>query len=183
MGRNCGMTIEEARQCIGYKVRIMNRGSSQHFGRGTLLDIRGQDGVVKVENHGGHKLEHIPLADLKPWKAGIARQQEVEGRSAVAPSPAATPSAPEPAAAIQKSSSPAAKTLVPGSEGQSRRELALEDAIDALKALRDAEAMQWEAEVMLREAKVEVQRALGHWQSVSANLQEAIALLLPEGLS
>lgn len=185
MGRHSGMTIEEARACIGYLVRIRDRGSSQHFGRGTLLDIRGQDGVVKVENHGGHRLEHIPLADLNPWKAGIARQRELKGLPALEVH-AQAEKAEETAAvsaADKKSPSPAAGMLAPGSEGQSRRELALEDAIAALKAVRDAQAMQREAEAMLSEAKVEVKRALGQWQSVNSSLQEAIAPLMSEGLS
>ena len=65
------MTRKEATSLIGSNVRVRPSGRNTHFGRGRLLDVRGKYGIVKLyPRH--RKLCRVPLAGLRPWKAGNA---------------------------------------------------------------------------------------------------------------
>ena len=70
------LSRETAGFSVGRFVRIRNKGSSQHFGRGRLLAIKGDKGIVEPSRHG--HTEEIPLSLLNPWKGGNARMDQLE---------------------------------------------------------------------------------------------------------
>ncbi|MCE5327857.1 MAG: hypothetical protein LLG01_15735 [Planctomycetaceae bacterium] len=63
------MQLANPHQHVGSNVRIRSHGSSQHFGRGRLLRVEGQFGIVQpFQRH--RKEERVPLTDLHTWSAG-----------------------------------------------------------------------------------------------------------------
>ncbi|MCE5280302.1 MAG: hypothetical protein ABFD92_07670 [Planctomycetaceae bacterium] len=63
------MHLHNPHEHIGSNVRIRSHGSSQHFGRGRLIRIEGQFGIVQpFQRH--RKKERVPLTDLHTWAAG-----------------------------------------------------------------------------------------------------------------
>jgi len=80
------MQIVNPREHVGCNVRIRPHGSSPHFGRGRLLGIEGQCGIVKpFQRH--RKEERIPLDDIYSWAAGNTQPAGVSKMEGVGAEP------------------------------------------------------------------------------------------------
>lgn len=78
------MQIANPQEHVGCNVRMRPHNGQKHFGRGRLVRIEGQYGVVRpFQRH--RKEERVPLSDLHTWAAGNPVNMEEQQNNSSTP--------------------------------------------------------------------------------------------------
>jgi len=160
------MTREEAQRYIGGMVRIRPHDREQHWGKGRLLAITGDYGVIKL-SHDMERRYH--LDQLKPWKSAAFANRQPPQETPPAQEKIMAQQPIEPRPAVVRSALPPAIPVPQPAPTTDSGKTAAQDASECLREITEYEQLVKDAQAMLASAR-------SRWPLIRERLEKEMSL-------